>query len=181
MKAKPAAIPDVLILEPVVFRDSRGFFLESYNQKTMAELGIDLPFVQDNHSHSSKNVLRGLHYQIQHVQAKLIRVISGEIFDVVVDLRKNSPSLGKWVGVRLSAENKLQLYIPTGFAHGFLVVSDYADVFYKTTDFWSPQDERCILWNDDDLNISWPVIGDPIVSTKDAAGVPFKEAELFSW
>ncbi|MDY0041965.1 MAG: dTDP-4-dehydrorhamnose 3,5-epimerase [Desulforhabdus sp.] len=180
MKITPASIPDVLILEPRVYEDSRGFFFESYNVKTMAEMGISLPFVQDNHSRSCKNVLRGLHYQIVHSQGKLVRTIAGEVFDVAVDLRRESSTFGSWCGIRLSAANKLQLYIPPGFAHGFLVLSDWSEVLYKTTDFWAPEHERCILWNDEDLNITWPVSGEPILSAKDSAGVSFAEAELFT-
>jgi len=179
MKATPASIPDALILEPKVFEDSRGFFLESYNQRVMAELGIVAPFVQDNHSCSSSQVLRGLHYQIQQPQGKLIRVIAGEIFDVAVDIRKSSPTFGQWFGLALSAQNKLLLYVPPGFAHGFLVVSDRAEVLYKTTDFWAPQHERCIIWNDPELGIEWPLTASPILSPKDAAGVPLCRAELF--
>lgn len=181
MKIIPASIPDVLILEPKVYEDSRGFFFESYNQKTMADMGINLPFVQDNHSRSCKNVLRGLHYQIEHSQGKLVRAIVGEIFDVVVDLRKQSTTLGKCCAIRLSAANKRQLYIPPGFAHGFLVLSEWAEVLYKTTDFWAPEHERCIIWNDKDLRINWPLTGQPILSAKDSAGVSFAEAELFPW
>ncbi len=179
MKAIPAAIPDALILEPKVYEDSRGFFLESYNQRIMAELGILAAFVQDNHSCSSKQVLRGLHYQIQQPQGKLIRVIAGEIFDVAVDIRKSAPTFGRWFGLALSAQNKLLLYVPPGFAHGFLVVSERAEVLYKTTDFWAPQHERCIIWNDPDLSIDWPLTAPPILSQKDAAGTPFRDAELF--
>lgn len=162
-----------------MFEDSRGFFLESYNQRVMAELGIVAPFVQDNHSCSSSSVLRGLHYQIQQPQGKLIRVIAGEIFDVAVDIRKSSPTFGQWFGLVLSARNKLLLYVPPGFAHGFLVVSERAEVLYKTTDFWAPQHERCIIWNDPDLGIEWPLTAPPILSPKDAAGVRLREAELF--
>jgi dTDP-4-dehydrorhamnose 3,5-epimerase len=180
MKATPASLPDALILEPKVYEDSRGFFLESYNQKVMAGLGIVAPFVQDNHSCSSSGVLRGLHYQIQQPQGKLIRVIAGEIFDVAVDIRKSSPTFGQWFGLVLSARNKLLLYVPTGFAHGFLVVSEQAEVLYKTTDFWAPQHERCIIWNDPDLGIEWPLTAAPILSQKDAAGIPLREAELFA-
>jgi len=179
MKIIPAPIADVLILEPKIFEDSRGFFFESYNVKSMAEMGINLPFVQDNHSRSCKNVLRGLHYQIEHSQGKLVRTIVGEVFDVAVDLRKRSSTLGKWCGIRLSAANKRQLYIPPGFAHGFLALSDWSEVLYKTTDFWAPEHERCIIWNDKDLGIDWPLTGDPSLSAKDSAGVRLVEAELF--
>jgi len=179
MKAIPAAIPDALILEPKVYEDSRGFFLESYNQKVMAELGILSPFVQDNHSCSSKLVLRGMHYQIQQPQGKLIRVIAGDIFDVAVDIRRSSPTFGQWFGLLLSSQNKRQLYIPPGFAHGFLVLSDHSEVIYKTTDFWAPEYERCIIWNDSDLNIDWPLTALPIISQKDSKGTRFRDAELF--
>lgn len=179
MKATPATLPDALILEPEVHEDSRGFFLESYNQRVMARLGIVTPFVQDNHSCSSSRVLRGLHYQIRQPQGKLIRVIAGEIFDVAVDIRRHSPTFGQWFGLTLSARNKLLLYLPPGYAHGFLVVSERAEVLYKTTDFWAPQHERCIIWNDPDLGIEWPLSTPPILSQKDAAGLPLRRAELF--
>ena len=180
MKVIPTAIPDVLVLEPTVHGDSRGFFFESYNQKTVEQCaGITQNFVQDNHSRSAKNVLRGLHYQIKQAQGKLVRVVAGEMFDVAVDIRKSSPTFGRWVSVTLSAEKKQQLWIPIGFAHGFLVLSEYAECLYKTTDYWSPQDERCILWNDPDLNIAWPLLGKPILSEKDKNGARFKEAQVF--
>lgn len=180
MKVRPASIPEVLIIEPKVFEDPRGFFFESYNEKTMAALGITDSFVQDNHSRSGRGVLRGLHYQIRRVQGKLVRVILGEVFDVAVDLRRNSPTFGNWCGTRLSAANKRQLYIPPGFAHGFLVLSDWAEMLYKATDFWAPEHERCIIWNDKDLGVDWPLSREPLLSSKDAAGVPFREAEIFS-
>jgi dTDP-4-dehydrorhamnose 3,5-epimerase len=174
-------ISDVLITEPRVFEDSRGFFCESYNEKVFSEkLGINVHFVQDNHSRSTKNVLRGLHYQIQQPQGKLVRVVVGSIFDVAVDIRKSSPTFGQWVSCILSAENKQQLWIPPGFAHGFCVISENAEVLYKTTDYYAPQHERCILWNDLDLGISWPITEEPIVSAKDQVGQPFKTAEVFS-
>ncbi|HEY9295368.1 MAG TPA: dTDP-4-dehydrorhamnose 3,5-epimerase [Phormidium sp.] len=181
MKALPTEIPDVLLIEPQVFGDSRGFFFESYNQQSFSEKsGVKVDFVQDNHSRSSQNVLRGLHYQIEQPQGKLVRVVSGEVFDIAVDIRKSSPTFGQWVGYLLSAENKRQLWIPAGFAHGFLVVSEVAEVLYKATDYYAPQHERCILWNDPDLAITWPLKAEPILSAKDQAGKPFKDAEIFS-
>ncbi len=180
MKVHRTAIPDVLLIEPKVFEDKRGFFFESYNQKVFKEKGIDVTFVQDNHSRSRKWVLRGLHYQICMPQAKLVRVVVGKIFDVAVDIRRSSPTFGKWVGVELSAENKKQLYIPEGFAHGFLVLSDWAEVLYKTTNFYSPECDRTIIWNDPILNIAWPLNGQsPVLSDKDRKGVLLKQAELF--
>ncbi len=174
-------IPEVLIIEPKVFADPRGFFLESFNRRTFAEkTGLDCDFVQDNHSRSSKNILRGLHYQIQQPQGKLVRVVVGEIFDVAIDIRKNSPTFGKWVGYYLSAENHRQLWIPPGFAHGFLAVSEVAEVLYKTTEYYAPQHDRCILWSDPDIGINWPLNSQtPILSAKDQAGIPFKNAETF--
>lgn len=173
-------IPDVLLIEPKVFGDNRGFFLESYNHKTFCEkAGVAVNFVQDNHSSSKQNVLRGLHYQIQQSQGKLVRAIVGSIFDVAVDIRKDSPTFGQWVGFTLSAENKRQLWIPSGFAHGFLVVSDTAEVLYKTTDYYAPEHERSILWNDPELAIDWPLSASPVVSAKDQAGKSFKDAEIF--
>ena len=180
MKVIETKIPEVKILEPQVFRDERGFFMESYNEKRFAEATGERPtFVQDNHSRSAKNVLRGLHYQIKQAQGKLVRVISGEVFDVVVDIRKDSPTFGQWVSTILSAENQHQMWVPVGFAHGFVVLSDYAEFIYKTTDFWAPEHERCIMWNDPDIGIEWPLNGDPIMSEKDKHGTPLKEAELF--
>lgn len=173
-------IPDVLIIEPRVFGDDRGFFFESFNEKVFTEkTGVADHFVQDNHSRSAQNVLRGLHYQLQQPQGKLIRAVIGEILDVAVDIRKNSPTFGKWVSVTLSAENKRQLWVPVGFAHGFLVVSEIAEVLYKTTDYYAPQGERSLLWNDPDLAIAWPLTSEPILSAKDQAGKPFKAADLF--
>jgi len=172
-------IPDVLLIEPQVFGDDRGFFFESYNKKIMAEVGIPDEFVQDNHSRSARGVLRGLHYQIRRPQGKLVRVVAGEVFDVAVDLRKGSPTLGKWVGFNLSGENKRMAWIPAGFAHGFLVLSESADFLYKTTDYWVPEFERCILWDDPDLAIEWPLCGKPVLSGKDLKGVLFREADLF--
>ncbi|MDF3886551.1 dTDP-4-dehydrorhamnose 3,5-epimerase [Cupriavidus basilensis] len=177
----PTALPEVLIIEPKVFGDDRGFFYESFNARHFEEaIGGGRTFVQDNHSRSAKNVLRGLHYQIQHPQGKLVRVVAGEVFDVAVDLRKSSPNFGKWVGVTLSAENKRQLWIPEGFAHGFVVLSESAEFLYKTTDYWYPEHERSVLWSDPSLAIEWPLEGEPpVVSAKDAAGSPIITAEVF--
>lgn len=180
MKVIRTAIEDVLIIEPQVFGDERGFFLESYNEKRWQEMtGLTKPFVQDNHSRSGKGVLRGIHYQIKQPQGKLVRVVSGEVFDVAVDLRKNSETFGNWVSVLLTAENKKQLWIPEGFGHGFLVVSENADFLYKTTDYYAPENERCIVWNDEQLNINWPQDIEPQLSAKDAAGVRFADADVF--
>lgn len=176
----PTALPDVLILEPKVFGDARGFFFESFNQRDFAEVtGLNVQFVQDNHSRSAKGVLRGLHYQIQHPQGKLVRVTQGEVFDVAVDLRSSSPQFGKWVGVVLSADNKRQLWVPPGFAHGFVVTSDSAEFLYKTTDYWYPEFERSLLWNDPAVGVQWPLEGQPQLAAKDAAGKPLAEAEVF--
>ena len=181
MKVIRTAIPDVLLIEPKVFGDDRGFFFESFNQRIFDEaVGARLSFVQDNHSRSAKCVLRGLHYQIQQPQGKLVRVVQGEVFDVAVDLRKSSPTFGRWVGERLSAENKKQLWVPEGFAHGFVVLSDSAEFLYKTTDFYAPQHERCIKWSDPDLGIDWPLTSSPALSAKDAAGKALCEAETFN-
>jgi dTDP-4-dehydrorhamnose 3,5-epimerase len=171
----------VLVLEPKVFGDARGFFFESFNAHHFETVtGVHNGFVQDNHSRSARGVLRGLHYQIRQPQGKLVRVVSGEVFDVAVDLRRSSPTFGKWFGDRLSAENKRQLWIPAGFAHGFVVLSESADFLYKTTDYWAPEHERCIAWNDPDLAINWPLDGmTPLVSAKDAQGAAFKDAEVF--
>jgi dTDP-4-dehydrorhamnose 3,5-epimerase len=180
MNVLPASLPDVLILEPQVFGDDRGFFYESYNARAFAEkTGISAQFVQDNHTRSAKNVLRGLHYQIKQPQGKLVRATAGEVHDVVVDLRKSSPAFGQWTAIALSAANKRMLWIPPGFAHGFLAVSEYAEILYKTTDYWAPAHERCIAWNDPQLNISWPLQGAPLLSAKDQRGVPFVAAEVF--
>jgi dTDP-4-dehydrorhamnose 3,5-epimerase len=180
MKATPLAIDDVILMEPNVFGDERGFFFESFNQAQFeAAIGRKVNFVQDNHSRSAKNVLRGLHYQIQQPQGKLVRVVQGEIFDVAVDIRKSSPTFGKWVGEILSAENKRQLWIPEGFAHGFVVLSEIAECLYKTTDYWAPQHERCIVWNDLDLKIGWGTEKVPVLSAKDGQGVPLRQAECF--
>lgn len=179
MKITPLAIPEVLLIEPQIFRDDRGFFFESFNQRKFEEaVGHPVQFVQDNQSHSTKNVLRGLHYQIKQAQGKLVRVASGTIYDVAVDLRPNSPNFGRWVGEILSADNHRQLWIPEGFAHGFAVLSEKADVLYKTSDFWLADAERCILWNDKTLNIDWMLDGEPILSSKDKQGSAFEMAEL---
>jgi dTDP-4-dehydrorhamnose 3,5-epimerase len=180
MKAIPSAIPDVLLLEPKVFGDERGFFYESWNERTLKGLGIDATFVQDNHSKSAKNVLRGLHYQIQNPQGKLVRVIVGEVFDVAIDLRKSSPTFGQSVAFTLSAENKRIAWIPPGFAHGFCVTSDSAECIYKTTDYWSPEFERSLLWNDPALKIEWPLTAEPNLSRKDALGIRLDKAEVFT-
>jgi dTDP-4-dehydrorhamnose 3,5-epimerase len=174
------AIPDVVVFEPRVYRDERGFFFESFNQRTFEEaIGAHVAFVQDNHTCSSKNVLRGLHYQIKQPQGKLVRVVAGAVFDVTVDIRKRSPTFGRWVGELLSADNKKQLWIPEGLAHGFVVLSEQAEVLYKTTDYWAPEHERCIVWNDATVGIEWPIDSPPILSTKDAQGVAFLSAEVF--
>ena len=177
MRGTPTAIPDVLILEPKVFGDDRGFFYESYNQQAFqAATGLDVTFVQDNHSKSARNVLRGLHYQVEQPQGKLVRVVQGEVFDVAVDIRKGSKTFGLWVGQTLSAENKKQLWVPPGLAHGFVVLSETAEFLYKTTDYYAPAHERCIAWNDPDLAIDWQMQGEPLLSAKDAAGVAFRDA-----
>ena len=180
MRATPTAIPEVIILEPKVFGDDRGFFYESFNAKTFEQAtGLKREFVQDNHSKSAKNVLRGLHYQIQQPQGKLVRVVQGEVFDVAVDLRKSSKTFGQWVGVYLSAENKKQLWIPEGFAHGFVVLSESAEFLYKTTDYYAPEYERSLLWNDPALGIKWPLEGEPKLAAKDVAALALVEAEVF--
>lgn len=175
-----SAIPEVLILEPKVFGDARGFFFESFNARDFAQAtGLNVDFVQDNHSKSSQGVLRGLHYQIQHAQGKLVRVVQGEVFDVAVDLRRSSPTFGRWVGERLSADNHKQLWVPPGFAHGFVVLSESAEFLYKTTDYWYPEHERSLRWNDPAIGIEWPLAGQPLLAAKDAAAVSLQEAELF--
>lgn len=180
MIATPQAIPDVILFEPKVFGDDRGFFFESFNQKSFEEaVGHPVTFVQDNHSGSSKGVLRGLHYQIQQPQGKLVRVTAGEVFDVAVDLRRNSPTFGQWVGAYLSAENKRQLWVPEGFAHGFVTLSERAEFLYKTTDYYAPAFERSIAWNDPALSIEWPLDGTPLLSAKDQAAVTLANAEVF--
>jgi dTDP-4-dehydrorhamnose 3,5-epimerase len=181
MKVAATAIPDVLLLEPTIYQDERGFFFESFNQKRFDDATRrNVCFVQDNHSRSVRHVLRGLHYQIRRPQGKLVRVISGEVFDVAVDLRRSSPTFGKYVGTVLSAANKKQLWIPEGFAHGFLVLSDAAEVLYKTTDYYVPEDERCLIWNDSGIGIDWPKGIEPILSAKDRLGLPLSKAEIFS-
>ncbi len=181
MKATRTAIPEVVLIEPQVFGDARGFFFESWNRSAFEAIaGPGLEFVQDNHSGSARNVLRGLHYQVRQPQGKLVRVVSGEVFDVAVDLRRSSPTFGRWVGERLSASNHRMMWIPPGFAHGFLVLSDRAEFLYKTTDYWAPEHERCIAWNDPVLDITWPGLnGPPTLSKKDAVGTPFSDAEVF--
>lgn len=180
MNILPTEVADVLIIEPRVFGDDRGFFYESYNEKAFIEkTGLMVNFVQDNHSRSAQNVLRGLHYQIEQPQGKLVRAIAGTILDVAVDIRKSSPTFGQWVSCLLSAENKRQLWIPAGFAHGFLVISEVAEVLYKTTDYYAPQHERCLLWNDPEIAIDWPLTAPPILSDKDKAGQPLKVAQVF--
>ena len=181
MKVIATNLPEVLIIEPKVFGDERGFFYESFNARKFAELtGVNADFVQDNHSLSAKNILRGLHYQIQQAQGKLVRVIAGEVFDVAVDLRKSSPRFGQWAGVRLSAQNQRQLWIPPGFAHGFVVLSEQAEFLYKTTDYWAPEHERCLMWNDAAVGIEWPINAAPVLSTKDQLGKALAEAEVFA-
>ena len=180
MNIIPTSIADVLLIEPKVFGDERGFFYESYNRLTMTELGIPDDFVQDNHSRSRRGVLRGLHYQIQHTQGKLVRATLGSVYDVAVDLRKSSPTFGQWVGMELSADNKRMAWIPPGFAHGFVVTSDVAEFLYKTTDYWSPPHERSLLWNDPTLGITWPLDEAPTIAAKDAAGLPLSQCEIFA-
>jgi dTDP-4-dehydrorhamnose 3,5-epimerase len=179
-KKTSTSLPGLLILEPRVFADERGFFLESYNERALAELGIEERFVQDNHSCSRRNVLRGLHYQIKRTQGKLVRVVEGEVLDVAVDLRRSSPTFGRWQTVRLSGDNQRMLWIPAGFAHGFCVTSDQAHVLYKATDYYAPEFERTLAWNDPDLKINWELDGEPIVSAKDQRGVAFRDAETFA-
>jgi dTDP-4-dehydrorhamnose 3,5-epimerase len=178
LKASSVFIQGIVVLEPRVFGDQRGFFYESYNRKTLAAHGIETVFVQDNHSLSCRGTLRGIHYQVRNCQAKLIRVVRGEIFDVAVDLRRSSPTFGRWFGLNISASNKLQIYIPSGFGHGFQALSDEVEVLYKASDFYAPEHERCIRWDDPDLAIDWPMDGDRIISDKDAKGSFFREAEL---
>ncbi len=181
MQAIPTAIPDVLIIEPKVFGDARGFFLESFNQRAFREAtGLDLDFVQDNHSRSAGGVLRGLHYQLRQAQGKLVRVVRGSVYDVAVDVRKSSPTFGRWVGVELSESNHRQLWVPPGFAHGFLVTSESADFLYKTTDYYAPEHERCIAWNDPAIGIHWPLAGTPVLSVKDQQGQLLAQAEVYA-
>lgn len=182
MNVIPTAIPDVLILEPKVFGDARGFFMESFNERTFQTVtGLNVKFVQDNHSRSSKGVLRGLHYQVKQPQGKLVRVVRGAVFDVAVDLRSQSPTLGKWVGVELNEESNRQLWIPPGFAHGFVVISESADFLYKTTDYYAPEYERSLLWNDKDIGVDWPINSDAILSEKDRNGERFALCEKFEF
>ena len=181
MKVTPTAIPEVLVLEPQVFGDDRGFFFESFNARRFEQLtGVSCTFVQDNHSKSARNVLRGLHYQIRQPQGKLVRVLAGAIYDVVVDLRRASPFFGRWVGAELSAENRHQIWVPPGFAHGFVVTSEWAEVSYKTTDYWAPEHERSLLWSDPALAIDWPLAGEPMLSGKDSQGKLLADAESFA-
>jgi dTDP-4-dehydrorhamnose 3,5-epimerase len=179
MNVVRTAIPDVVVVEPKVFGDARGFFLESWNARAFAVAGIRAEFVQDNHARSARNVLRGLHYQIQQPQGKLVRAVVGEVYDVAVDLRRSSPTFGRWVGINLSADNKRMAWVPAGFAHGYLVLSDVAEVLYKATDYYAPEHERSIVWNDPDVGITWPITGAPVLSAKDAAGVRFRDAEAY--
>jgi len=180
MQIIQTAIPDVLILEPKVFGDERGFFYESFNARAFSEAtGLNPNFVQDNHSRSQQGVLRGLHYQVEQAQGKLVRVTAGEVYDVAVDLRRQSPTFGQWVGTHLSAENKRQMWVPEGFAHGFLVLSEFAEFLYKTTDYYAPAHERCIRWDDPKLAIAWPLQGEPKLSAKDQQGLSFDEADVF--
>jgi len=179
MKVSATDFAGVKLIEPKVFGDDRGFFMESWNARTFAAAGIDATFVQDNHSRSRKGVLRGLHYQIEHAQGKLVRCVAGEVFDVVVDLRRSSPTFGRSIGLTLSAQNQRMLWVPAGFAHGFLAVSEFADFLYKTTDYWYPEHERTLLWNDAALGIAWPLSGAPILAAKDAAGTPLAAAAVY--
>jgi dTDP-4-dehydrorhamnose 3,5-epimerase len=179
MNVLETTLPGLLIIEPKIFGDSRGFFFESWNARAFEAAGVRASFVQDNHSRSARNVLRGLHYQIRQPQGKLVRVVAGEVFDVAVDLRRSSPTFGKWQCARLSGENKRMLWIPPGFAHGFLVTSEWAELLYKTTDYWAAEYERTIAWNDPDLAIDWPIQAPPVLSAKDAKGVPLAQAETY--
>lgn len=179
MKVTTTELSGVIIIEPKIFSDDRGFFMESYNKRAMAKYGIDADFVQDNHSCSSKNVLRGLHYQIQNAQGKLVRVVAGSVYDVVVDIRRSSRTFGRWFGLTLSAENKRMLWVPAGFAHGFLVTSEYAEFLYKTTDYYAPEYERSLRWDDPQIGIQWPIEGKPVLSGKDQAAADLASAEVF--
>ena len=181
MKVTPTAIPDVLVIEPRVFGDARGFFFESYNERAFREAtGVAAAFVQDNHSRSARSVLRGLHYQVRQPQGKLVRVVRGAVFDVAVDLRRSSPTFGRWAGAELSEDNQAQLWVPAGFAHGFVVLSESADFLYKTTEYYAPQHERCIAWNDPAIGIAWPAGIVPKLSEKDSRGLPLAQAEVFA-
>jgi dTDP-4-dehydrorhamnose 3,5-epimerase len=180
VKAIPTAIAEVLVIEPAVFGDARGAFFESWNRRAFSKLaGRDVDFVQDNHSVSARGVLRGLHYQLRQPQGKLVRVVAGEVFDVAVDLRRSSPTFGRWVGETLSAQNRRMMWVPEGFAHGFLVLSDIAEFLYKTTDYYAPEHERTLLWNDPAIGVTWPLDGAPVLKSKDAAGTPLASAETF--
>ena len=179
MKILPTELPEVLLLEPKVFGDARGFFLESWNRKIFSGLGLDLDFVQDNHSRSAQGVLRGLHYQVHRPQGKLVRVTSGAVYDIAIDLRRSSPNFGRWTGHELSSENRHMLLVPPGFGHGFLVLSDTADFLYKTTEYYAPEHERCVLWNDPALGIPWPLSGEPALSAKDKVGSLLQDAEVY--
>jgi dTDP-4-dehydrorhamnose 3,5-epimerase len=180
LKAIPTAIPDVLIIEPKVFGDARGFFFESWNQAAFDRaVGREVRFVQDNHSASGRGVLRGLHYQVRQAQGKLVRVVAGEVYDVAVDLRRSSPTFGRWVGEMLSEDNRRMMWVPEGFAHGFLVMSESAEFLYKTTDYYAPEHERTLLWNDPKLGVDWPIAGEPLLKPKDASGTPLESAETF--
>lgn len=180
MKISSTSIPDVLLLEPKIYGDDRGFFMETYREEELSRLNVPCHFVQDNHSGSRQGVLRGLHYQVKHAQGKLIRVNRGEIFDVAVDIRRNSPTFGRWLGIVLSEQNRLQLWVPPGFAHGFYVLSEWAEMMYKVTDYYAQESERSLLWNDPDINIDWPILPGttPILSVKDTNGIPLQQAEL---
>jgi dTDP-4-dehydrorhamnose 3,5-epimerase len=181
MRAIPTSIPDVLVIEPRVFGDARGFFYESWNRRAFSEaVGQDVEFVQDNHSASARNVLRGLHYQVRQTQGKLVRVVAGEVFDVAVDLRRSSATFGRWVGERLSAQNRRMLWVPEGFAHGFVVLSDMAEFLYKTTDYYAPEHERTLFWNDPAVGIEWPFSGEPLLKPRDAEGLRLAQAETFA-
>ncbi len=181
MNVTPTAIPEVLIIEPKVFGDARGFFFESFNQKAFnGATGLSVNFVQDNHSRSAKGVLRGLHYQVKQPQGKLVRVVRGAVFDVAVDIRKGSPTFGKWEGVELTEDNHKQMWVPTGFAHGFVVLSDSADFLYKTTEYYAPEHERCIAWNDPEIGIQWPLMSEPSLSSKDQQGMALRDAVTLS-
>lgn len=183
MKIIPTTIPDVLIIEPQVFKDERGFFMETYHQHKLAALGITATFVQDNHSGSQQGILRGLHYQLRQSQGKLVRVTVGEIFDVAVDLRRRSPTFGQWTAARLSADNRLMMWVPPGFAHGFYTISQWAELLYKVTDFYAPEWDRTLLWNDPQIGIDWPLVDGrpPLLSAKDVIGKPLAEADVFEW
>ena len=181
MQAKPLAIPEIVLLTPRVFADHRGTFFESFNARVFREkTGAEVDFVQDNHSTSKAHVIRGLHYQVKHAQGKLVRVVSGSVYDVVVDMRKSSSTFGRWLGIELTSEDRSMLWVPAGFAHGFYVTSDVAEVLYKTTDYWAPEHERTLLWNDPAVGVEWPLTGDPVLTPKDEAGSPLAKSEVYS-